>query len=144
MVQDSGYTTLVTPVSPYPRSTTLSKYDATMMAVDLGLRIKLQTSKSIKPYFTLALLQGNISYDIPESQRYLFRETNKLVSTYRLGFGADFRISECASLEVELSQINGIPIFTNNEAWGSTNIYQSGLSEKTALRGINIGLRYQF
>ena len=114
--------------------------DATTNALLLGLRYKMQTESSWKPYlsFGLARLDTELTPQ-PGLEIYYEKPFEKTTSGVLLGLGVDVGISDNWSVGVEASLLTGIPYYENY-------FFGTGLSLDSygIVTQLDLGLRYHF
>lgn len=135
---------LISASDTYDLSTTGGPVSATTeadtSALILGMRYKMQTQSSWKPFFSVGLALLNTSFTLPAGlESYYETPAEKDSTGLRLGLGVDVGISDTWSLGFEGSLLTNVPYY--EEGWfGSARV----LDTYGTLWELDLGLRYHF
>lgn len=112
-------------------------------ALILGLRYKMQTEYSWKPYvsFGMTFLNTQFSHQ-PGLESYYEGPFERSTSGILLGLGVDVGISDNWSIGLEGAILTGVPYYS--EAILSTGSVGRSLNDDGAIKQVALGLRYHF
>ena len=118
---------------------TTSKVDYKISAVILGLRYKIQTSSSWKPYLSFGVSSAKTAFTLASSNTATFASP-KSGSTIgaQIGLGVDLGISESWSINI------GALIYTNVQLYQGDYTSQGYKTMDRGFNELNLGLRYHF
>ena len=125
---------------PAPTGDVQATTDATTNALLLGLRYKMQTESSWKPYLSFGLARLNTELTPqPGLESYYEKPYEKTTTGVLLGLGVDVGISDHWSVGVEGRLLTGIPYYENYYFGTGLSLDSYGIVTQ-----LNLGLRYHF
>ena len=125
---------------PAPTGDVQATTDATTNALLIGLRYKMQTDSSWKPYLSFGLARLDTEFTPqPGLEPYYEKPFEKTTTGMLLGLGVDVGVSDNWSVGVEGSLLTGIPYYENY-------FFGTGLSLDSygVVTQLDLGLRYHF